>query len=164
LSESIPDNAEDRYEGDNIAEHRKKLPSTRKSLTYKFEIANLSGGKAEGYLTAGMFEDGTLGELFLIGLGAFGETLDGFAQWAIMDWSYALQHGAPLDFMCLKHAHMKFAPHGPVVNQDDSIPIPYCHSVPALIAEWCALRFGEKHGHPDLFERMVEIRENLRSN
>lgn len=149
-------------EGTHIAAHRKRMPSTRDSLTMKFEIQSMDGGIYEGYLTAGMYSDGTLGEMFLVGLGKFGQTIDGFAQWAIMDWSIAIQHGADFEMMCFKHANMKFEPRGSLVNTDGEIPIPYCHSIPALIAEWLALRFGEANGYPELHTKMIEIRENMR--
>lgn len=160
----MSDNAEDRYEGGNVAEHRRKMPSQRDGLTYKFEIASGMGGTFSGYLTANVYSDGRMGELFLIGLGAAGETLDGFAQWAVMDWSLAIQHGADFDMMCKKHAAMKFEPRGMLINQPGDLPIPYCHSVPALIAEWCAFRFGAANGYPDLWQQMAQIRENLRSH
>ena len=39
---------------------RRKMPRERQSLTHKFSI-----GGHEGYITAGMYEDGTVGEIFL---------------------------------------------------------------------------------------------------
>src|SRR3984893_18497156 len=40
---------------------RHRLPDERHSITHKFDIAG-----HEGYITVGLFEDGTPGELFLV--------------------------------------------------------------------------------------------------
>src|SRR3712207_4363230 len=50
---------------------RKRLPKKRTSVTTSFSVAG-----AEGYMTAGMYEDGSLGEVFLK-LGKQGSTLAG---------------------------------------------------------------------------------------
>ena len=39
---------------------RKRMPRERQSLTHKFSL-----GGHEGYITAGMYEDGSVGEIFL---------------------------------------------------------------------------------------------------
>src|SRR4051794_17546491 len=46
---------------------RRKMPKERQSITHKFSIAG-----HEGYITAGMYEDGTLGEFFLTDIGKEG--------------------------------------------------------------------------------------------
>ena len=43
---------------------RKRMPRERQSLTHKFSL-----GGHEGYITAGMYEDGTVGEIFLTDIG-----------------------------------------------------------------------------------------------
>ncbi len=43
-----------------ITTHRERLPGTRKSITHKFSV---SGHK--GYITVGLYEDGSPGEIFL---------------------------------------------------------------------------------------------------
>ncbi|MBI4355813.1 MAG: vitamin B12-dependent ribonucleotide reductase, partial [Candidatus Omnitrophica bacterium] len=53
---------------------RKRLPSERKSITHKFSIAG-----HEGYLTAGMYEDGSLGEVFIV-MSKEGSTLSGMVD------------------------------------------------------------------------------------
>src|SRR3712207_2045067 len=50
---------------------RKRLPKKRTSVTTSFSVAG-----AEGYMTAGMYDDGSLGEVFLK-LGKQGSTLAG---------------------------------------------------------------------------------------
>ena len=51
---------------------RKRMPRERQSITHKFSI-----GGHEGYITAGMYEDGTVGEIFLTDIGKEGSTLRG---------------------------------------------------------------------------------------
>ncbi|HEX8075772.1 MAG TPA: vitamin B12-dependent ribonucleotide reductase, partial [Thermoleophilaceae bacterium] len=51
---------------------RRRMPKERQSLTHKFSIAG-----HEGYITAGMYEDGSVGEIFLTDIGKEGSTLRG---------------------------------------------------------------------------------------
>ena len=53
---------------------RRKLPDERQSITHKFDIAG-----HEGYITVGLFEDGTPGEIFLV-MAKEGSTISGFAD------------------------------------------------------------------------------------
>ncbi|MDQ3677178.1 MAG: hypothetical protein M3401_10305, partial [Actinomycetota bacterium] len=48
---------------------RKRMPRERQSITHKFSIAG-----HEGYITAGMYDDGSLGEIFLTDIGKEGST------------------------------------------------------------------------------------------
>ena len=50
---------------------RHKLPAERQSITHKFSI-----GGHEGYITVGMYEDGTPGEVF-ISMAKEGSTISG---------------------------------------------------------------------------------------
>ena len=49
---------------------RKRMPRERRSITHKFSI-----GGHEGYITAGMYDDGAVGEIFLTDIGKEGSTL-----------------------------------------------------------------------------------------
>ncbi|MEA2417872.1 MAG: ribonucleoside-diphosphate reductase alpha chain, partial [Thermoleophilaceae bacterium] len=51
---------------------RRRMPRERQSLTHKFSV-----GGHEGYITAGEYEDGTLGEVFLTDVGKEGSTIKG---------------------------------------------------------------------------------------
>ena len=51
---------------------RKRMPRERESITHKFWIGGL-----EGYITAGKYEDGSVGEIFLTDIGKEGSTLRG---------------------------------------------------------------------------------------
>ena len=71
---------------------RRKLPDERQSLTHKFSI-----GGHEGYITVGMYEDGTPGEVF-IAMAKEGSTISGLMDTLATSISYGLQYGVPLKF------------------------------------------------------------------
>ena len=58
---------------------RERLPATRQSRTHKFQV-----GHYEGYITAGEYEDGRLGEMFLTDMGKEGSFASGvMGAWAV---------------------------------------------------------------------------------
>src|SRR5439155_12974316 len=71
---------------------RKRMPRERQSITHKFSI-----GGHEGYITAGMYEDGSVGEIFLTDIGKEGSTLRGMMNSFATAISIALQYGVPLE-------------------------------------------------------------------
>ena len=71
---------------------RNKMPRERESITHKFSL-----GGHEGYITAGMYEDGTAGEIFLTDIGKEGSTLRGMMNSFATAISIALQYGVPLE-------------------------------------------------------------------
>jgi ribonucleoside-diphosphate reductase alpha chain len=91
---------------------RKRLPKKRTSLTTSFSVAG-----AEGYMTAGMYEDGSLGEVFLK-LGKQGSTLAGVMDAFSIGISLALQHGVPLETYIQKFTNMRFEPAGMTDDPD----------------------------------------------
>jgi ribonucleoside-diphosphate reductase alpha chain len=91
---------------------RKRLPKKRTSLTTSFSVAG-----AEGYMTAGMYEDGSLGEVFLK-LGKQGSTLAGVMDAFSIGISLALQHGVPLETYISKFTNMRFEPAGMTDDPD----------------------------------------------
>jgi ribonucleoside-diphosphate reductase alpha chain len=91
---------------------RKRLPKKRTSLTTSFSVAG-----AEGYMTAGMYEDGSLGEVFLK-LGKQGSTLAGVMDAFSIALSIALQHGVPLETYIQKFTNMRFEPAGMTDDPD----------------------------------------------
>lgn len=139
--------AEDRYEGE-VGPNRHKLPKTRQSLTHKFKV-----GGFEGYITAGMYDDGTLGEIFLTDVGKEGSTFKGVMDAFAIMFSIALQYGAEFPMIVRKLAHMKFDPRGPT----DFDQIPEAQSIIDYIVRWLALRFGDD----DLLEELRVIREEM---
>ena len=85
---------------------RRRLPKSRPSRTTSFAVAG-----AEGYLTAGSYEDGQLGEVFLK-LGKQGSTLAGVMDAFSIAVSIALQYGVPLEAFVSKFVNMRFEPAG----------------------------------------------------
>ncbi|MGH9161619.1 MAG: vitamin B12-dependent ribonucleotide reductase, partial [Vicinamibacteraceae bacterium] len=83
---------------------RRKLPDERASITHKFDIAG-----HEGYITAGLYEDGAPGEIFLV-MAKEGSTISGFADAFAQAISYALQYGVPLQDLVDKFSHVRFEP------------------------------------------------------
>ena len=85
---------------------RRRLPKSRPSRTTSFSVAG-----AEGYMTAGSYEDGQLGEVFLK-LGKQGSTLAGVMDAFSIAISIALQYGVPLEAFVSKFVNMRFEPAG----------------------------------------------------
>ena len=71
---------------------RKKMPRERESITHKFSV-----GMHEGYITAGKYEDGSVGEIFLTDIGKEGSTLRGMMNAFATAISIGLQYGVPLE-------------------------------------------------------------------
>ncbi len=110
---------------------RHKLPDERKAVTHKFDI-----GGHEGYLTVGLYEDGTPGELFVT-MAKEGSTISGLMDAFATQTSYALQFGVPLKFMVDKFSHMRFEPSGFTKNKE----IPIAKSIVDYIFRWMASHF-----------------------
>jgi ribonucleoside-diphosphate reductase alpha chain len=91
---------------------RKRLPKSRPSQTTSFSVAG-----AEGYMTAGSYEDGSLGEVFLK-LGKQGSTLAGVMDAFSIAISIALQYGVPLEAFVSKFVNMRFEPAGMTDDPD----------------------------------------------
>src|SRR6202521_5945784 len=110
---------------------RRKLPDERHSITHKFAI-----GGHEGYITVGMYEDGSPGEVF-IAMSKEGSTISGLMDSFATAISYNLQYGVPLKFLVDKFSHVRFDPSGWTGNPQ----IPYAKSIPDYIFRWLAQRF-----------------------
>ena len=113
---------------------RRKMPRERESLTHKFSIAG-----HEGYITAGKYEDGSVGEIFLTDIGKEGSTLRGMMNAFATAVSIGLQYGVPLEVFVSKFSYMRFDPEGMTQNPE----IPFAKSMPDYIARWLASRFIE---------------------
>ncbi len=92
------------------SDHRRTLPATRRSVTHKFSIAG-----HEGYLTIGLFDDGSPGEVF-IKIAKEGSTLSGLVQGFCRAFSLALQYGLTVPDACARFRGMSFDPMGPTNN------------------------------------------------
>jgi ribonucleoside-diphosphate reductase alpha chain len=123
---------------------RHRLPNERASVTHKFAIAG-----HEGYITVGMYKDGTPGELF-IRMAKEGSTVAGLTDSFALAVSLALQHGVPLKLLCEKFQHTRFEPSGFTGNSD----IPIAKSIMDYIFRWMELRFVSGQQFP-LFKDMI---------
>jgi ribonucleoside-diphosphate reductase alpha chain len=120
---------------------RKRMPRERQSITHKFSIAS-----HEGYITAGMYEDGSVGEIFLTDIGKEGSTLRGMMNSFATAISIALQYGVPLETLVRKFSYMRFEPEGITQNPE----IPFAKSMPDYIMRWLASRFLDTDAQEDL--------------
>ncbi len=116
------------------APERKRMPRERESITHKFSIAG-----HEGYITAGKYEDGSVGEIFLTDIGKEGSTLRGMLNAYATAISIGLQYGVPLETFVRKFSYMRFDPEGITGNPE----IPFAKSLPDYIMRWVASRFVE---------------------
>ena len=91
---------------------RKRLPKSRPSITTSFSV-----GGAEGYMTAGAYADGALGEVFLK-LGKQGSTLAGVMDAFSIAVSIGLQYGVPLETFVEKFTNLRFEPAGMTDDAD----------------------------------------------
>jgi ribonucleoside-diphosphate reductase alpha chain len=110
---------------------RRKLPDERNSITHKFDIAG-----HEGYITVGLFDDGTPGEIFLT-MAKEGSTISGFADAFAQAISYALQYGVPLQVLVDKFSHARFEPSGMTKNPE----VRFAKSIVDYIFRWMATKF-----------------------
>ncbi|MGN6274909.1 MAG: vitamin B12-dependent ribonucleotide reductase [Solirubrobacterales bacterium] len=113
---------------------RKKMPRERESITHKFSIAG-----HEGYITAGKYDDGTVGEIFLTDIGKEGSTMRGLLNAFATAISLGLQYGVPLETFVRKFSYMRFEPEGITGNPE----IPFAKSMPDYIMRWLGSRFIE---------------------
>lgn len=113
---------------------RKKLPIERQAMTHKFSIAG-----HDGYITVGLYDDGTPGEIFLV-MAKEGSIISGMMDAFATSVSLALQYGVPLQVLCDKFSHTRFEPSGFTGNPD----IPIAKSIMDYIFRWLDLRFGEE--------------------
>jgi ribonucleoside-diphosphate reductase alpha chain len=110
---------------------RRRLPDERNAITHKFRV-----GEQEGYMTVGLFDDGTPGEVF-INVSKQGSTVSGLMDTAAMLTSYALQYGVPIGELASKLKNTRFEPSGPTSNKQ----IPIATSIVDYVFRWLELKF-----------------------
>jgi ribonucleoside-diphosphate reductase alpha chain len=128
---------------------RRRLPDERQAVTHKFDIAG-----HEGYITVGLFEDGTPGELFLV-MAKEGSTISGFADAFAQAISYALQFGVPLQVLVDKFSHARFEPSGMTKNPE----IRFAKSIVDYIFRWMATKFLSREAQYDAGVNLREERQ-----
>jgi ribonucleoside-diphosphate reductase alpha chain len=120
---------------------RYKLPDERASFTHKFSI-----GGHEGYLTVGMYDDQSPGEIF-VRMAKEGSVISGLLDSCATAISLALQHGVPLYVLIEKFKGTRFEPSGFTGNQE----IPIATSIMDYLFRWLAIRFPSDG--PSIYER-----------
>ena len=136
---------------------RRRLPDERASITHKFSV-----GGHEGYLTVGMYEDGTPGELFVT-MAKEGSVVSGLIHVVAEATSVALQYGVPLKVLINKFSHTRFEPSGYTNNPQ----IPVAKSIVDYIFRWLALKFNpetqEDHGGLHATESVASVSSTIDS-
>ncbi len=110
---------------------RRRLPDDRAAMTHKFSV-----GGQEGYITVGLYDDGTPGEVF-VKMSKQGSTVSGLMDSVAIAWSMALQHGVPVESLIAKYIDHRFEPSGFTGNPR----IPMARSVVDYLARWMASKF-----------------------
>ena len=110
---------------------RRRLPDERRAITHKFSI-----GGHEGYLTVGMYEDGSPGELFCV-MAKEGSVVSGLMDSFATAVSLALQYGVPMQVLSDKFSHTRFEPSGFTGNPQ----LPIAKSIIDYIFRWMELKF-----------------------
>ena len=131
LSTSASDNKSEAKTDEAPRPVRRHLPVERHSITHKFGVAG-----HEGYLTIGMYEDGTPGEIFIV-MAKEGSTLSGVMDSFATTCSMALQYGVPLKVLVDKFTHTRFEPSGFTSNPQ----VPYAKSIMDYIFRYLASKF-----------------------
>jgi ribonucleoside-diphosphate reductase alpha chain len=117
---------------------RRRLPDERRAITHKFSIAG-----HEGYVTVGMFEDGSPGELFIV-MAKEGSVISGLLDSFATAVSLALQYGVPLRVFVDKFSHGRYEPSGFTANPQ----IRVASSITDYIFRWLALKFPAQGSEP----------------
>ncbi|MFH2062937.1 MAG: LAGLIDADG family homing endonuclease [bacterium] len=110
---------------------RRHLPDERRSVTHKFSIAG-----HEGYITVGLYDDGTPGEMF-IRMAKGGSVISGLIDAFATTTSIALQYGVPLKVLVNKFVHLRFEPSGFTANPNIRI----AKSIVDYLFRWLAMKF-----------------------
>jgi ribonucleoside-diphosphate reductase alpha chain len=110
---------------------RRRMPVERRAITHKFQIAN-----QEGYITVGLYEEGTPGEIFIT-MNKEGSIVSGLMDSFATSISIALQYGVPLKVLASKFIHTRFEPSGVTNNPE----IRMAKSISDYIFKWLSYKF-----------------------
>jgi ribonucleoside-diphosphate reductase alpha chain len=125
---------------------RRRLADERRSVTHKFRV-----GEQEGYVTVGLFDDGSPGEVFIT-ISKEGSTIRGLMDSVAVLTSLALQYGVALEDLVRKFRGVHFEPAG----FSDNPEVPQASSLVDYIFRWLESRFvTEELGHS---KKEVDIR------
>ncbi len=126
---------------------RRRLPDERQAITHKFSVAG-----HEGYITVGLYEDNTPGEIFIT-MSKEGSTISGLMDAFATSISMAFQYGVPLHVLVDKFSHMRFEPSGFTNNKE----IPIAKSILDYIFRWLGKKFLTPDEQPSNIEEQVEL-------
>jgi len=105
----------------------------------------------EGYLTVGLYDDNTPGELFIT-MAKEGSTIGGLMDSLGTSTSVALQYGVPLESLVRKFTHQRFESAGMTTNQD----IPFAKSLVDYIFRWLGMQFIAGYREANAPDRSVQ--------
>jgi len=114
--------------------HRRRLPNERNSITHKIQVADW-----DGYVTVGLYDDGTPGEIFMAS--KEGSTVGGLLDAWATSVSIGLQHGVPLSTLTKKFRSTHFEPSG--LTQNSSIKT--ATSIVDYVGHWLEQKFLNGH-------------------
>ncbi len=144
------DNGNGKSKAEPPKPYRRRLPDERPAINHKFSIAG-----HEGYLTVGMFDDGSPGEIFIV-MAKEGSTISGLMDAFATAISMTLQYGVPLKVLVDKFSHIRFEPSGFTGNKQIHI----AKSVLDYIFRWLALKFLPETERPKNSENDNHIAAN----
>lgn len=131
---------------------RRHMPDERHGLTHRFQIlgepqeikcphcdgvVKVREKGIKGYITTGLHEDGTLGEIFIT-LKGVGSAWRGFMDCFALAVSLCLQYGVPLKVLCSKFINVRFEPLGYVKGCAE---IKQTSSVVSYVFQWLELKY-----------------------
>lgn len=138
-----------------------KLPAEgRNSITRTFRVRHVVSGMGAGivkfYVTASMYPDNRLGEIFIRG-DKMGEVITGALDVVAMMVSIGLQHGMPFSTIIEKLRGTRgFGPNGFTGDPE----FPSCSSLFDLLAQWLAKTFPDgRYVNPRLIGRIDPDKE-----
>ncbi len=135
---------------------RHRLPDTRRAITHHFTIRSQDGSVHDGYITVGMYEDGSPGEIFVT-VAKEGSTISGLMDAFATAVSIALQYGVPLEALVKKFSHMRFEPSGVTTNPEVRV----AKSMVDYIFRWLASQFLDERAQEELGVMTPPVREKL---
>jgi len=130
-SQPLTTTADDETKSTAVQHQVKTMPKTRKGITHNFTVGN-----HKVYITANVYDDGKLGEIFLMS-SKEGSIVAGLLDTLARLMSKTLQSGESVESIIESLINMRFEPWGAT---DDEF-IPFAKSIPDYIARWLAGKF-----------------------
>ena len=126
---------------------RRYLADERESITHKFKIAG-----HKGYITVGLFDDGTPGEIF-IRMAKMGTVLSGLIDSFAIAISIGLQYNVPLEVLVDKFSHVRFEPSGMTTNPNIRI----AKSIVDYVFRWMGMKFLDAEAQMEIGYNNMQV-------